>query len=528
MQAPDDFKSGNHSAANKSVPLSSEIAKALKSGKVPLSSHSKEIEAAFTALQSQYSFSDQASLDGGAKVPTLECIEARFEFTKLESDIEYRSLHVEPLLNQAANLLDRCLAARNERDELAIQKFNLERDLEEFFGTYEIYNREIEAGLYTIPYERAVYESLAESEAETYGDAARREIGQLIDRIVPNYEQERMLRYWGMLLPETSYPSYPTGAHNYNAEFGPYRGNKWEIAVPLLARLSDSEFSKELQILFAQYSSYRASAGASGFRKKAMQLMAEWNHNDIAFKRERKELALKIAAERAIQAVTDNGVLNYAVRKERIEQQFSLDFREALARLLAVQDGMKSIYGYGNNGHQITAKSTIDEAVLWTRTAINWLVRFSQLEQNFVLPVSISQLCPDWKTRSSDITFELKEDSFKNQRNVRLRGLGAAVLGSNANGMWQISVTVPRKSRMIMLDGTAVDIDQGSVPSCILNRVTNRYGFRDTDIVGINALHNAGPLGIWTISIPQQSNEGIPTRGLSDLQLDLHLAVRMI
>ena len=52
-------------------------------------------------------------------------IESGFKFTQAELDEEFLPTHIEPLIDQAADLLDRCLRDRANWDDLSVKMFNL-------------------------------------------------------------------------------------------------------------------------------------------------------------------------------------------------------------------------------------------------------------------------------------------------------------------------------------------------------------------------------------------------------------------
>jgi hypothetical protein len=174
----------------------------------------------------------------------------------------------------------------------------------------------------------------------------------------------------------------------------------------------------------------------------------------------------------------------------------------------------------------------LDAVVLWVREAINWLVRFSRLDQNYVLPISLKNLKKKKlaeRKESDNWNFTITEDLLPNQRHVRLRGIGAAVVKEDgAKGLWQMEIIPPRNSVMRHLSGTKVDLDQTQIPQCYLGRVVDRNSFRDAEVSGINALHNASPFGAWTLAMSHQSTYGMKSSSLDDVQIDLHLAVRTI
>jgi hypothetical protein len=469
-----------------------------------------------------------------APAETLAHIEKDFVFETTPTDEEYRPLHVEPLLDQAANLLDRCLSARYERDRLAIEKFKLETDLEQFFRTDQINDEEVKAGLFTVPYEKALLDSLAESEVETFTTDAQKEINKSIQLIRTQFTEQKNARYAAMFLPNAPQYAVDPGETKLEAYFvGGVAKPKLDQLAKAAELLSEAGMIYEAYNMYAQYSSYRASAGAGGFRRKSLETLAEWSRKDIAFKRQRKQVAFEIAVKRASQTYMDKGVLNYKEKIEVVEKRFSSDLREVIARLIAIQTGMKQLYGYVDPElGEFKSGFSFDDTVLWVRNAISWLVRFSRIEQNYVLPISVKQTASAWASGLSqgEWTFDVKEETcFPAQRNIRLRGISAAITSNNADGLWRVSIRAPKRSYTRHIStNEVVDLDQSKLPACILGRVTNRYGRREAEITGINALHNASPFGTWSVAIAPQSLEGIPTKTISDVQLDLHLAVRTI
>jgi hypothetical protein len=510
--------------------MTGELREVRVNGRKPLERDTRSWDVFVEALKNNYDL-DTPQFQAAS---TLNPIEKGFVFKKADEDEHYRILHVEPLLDQAANLLDRCVAARQERDQYAIEKFKLETDLDFFFKTDEINDREIKSGLYTVPYERAVYDALAESELEAYADAAKDELNKAIFQLKRDFQTQLNARFAAIWIPTA--PQYGQASNNDALPISyvspPDEKPKDKLAVLqwVASVLAQSGLVNELYGLFAQYSSYRGTAGASGFRKQSMSELADWNQKDISFKRERKEAALAIAIKRANQTTTPNGVLNYSDKIDEIEKRFLLDYREAVARLNAVSVGLKQLYGYSDPQlGDVRTNMTFDETALWTRKAINWLVRFSRLEQNYVLPISVKRFTSSWPDglRKREWSFVLTEDAFPNQRNIRLRGVGAAVVGKDVDGLWRVVITPPKESfTRHHASGEVEKIDQSGLPNCVLGRVTSRYGYREAEITGINALYNASPFGQWLVSISGESIEGITTDKISDLQIDLHLAVR--
>lgn len=85
-----------------------------------------------------------AAQKDAAAVPSID---GSFKFSPLPSDEEFNYLHVEPLLDQAADLLERCMAEKAQHDLLQIEKWKLERELDQLSRFNQIEERERQAGL---------------------------------------------------------------------------------------------------------------------------------------------------------------------------------------------------------------------------------------------------------------------------------------------------------------------------------------------------------------------------------------------
>ena len=76
------------------------------------------------------------------------------------------------------------------------------------------------------------------------------------------------------------------------------------------------------------------------------------------------------------------------------------------------------VYGY-QEPINIGGTSPIDYCSLWIRKAINWLARFSRLDQNYILPVSVRQLssAQQWSDgiQNGKWDIEIKQALFPDQ-----------------------------------------------------------------------------------------------------------------
>jgi len=518
---------------------------AVDEGRKPLASRRKDLAALRSKAKDLYGI----PADGLAAIPAIE---SKFHFTPLESDAEFQYLHVEALLDQAAALLERCAAARAERDRLQLEKWKLAVELDRFLRLDQVGERERQAGLDTLPYERATAESAAENSLETNHKNAEAQLKGLTDDLLASGFNKRMaaheLSAW-----ISAYPLKDTDLRGDDASyvFDGARKTKPEHLFDA-ARMDADEAAWELFAgLMAQRFATMAASEAGRLHKESLDLQAKWALANIAFRTEKAQAERDAVWEKVYQAQVPGGLFHYEERIAQMERQFALDFREALARLTPARRGLSELYGYAPPFPQEATAGYFDELSGWVRGAKNRTAQFSQLDQTYVLAVSVKELAKSqWEAgrSSSQWTFEVPEDLFRGQANVRLRGLGLAVVGEPAGadagpqkakgaskadvapakpaGFWSARLTVPPTAAVRHLSGETKELDQKTLPPCYFGRVADRDSPREPEMAG-TALHNASPVGKeWKLTLSPKSTDGTPTASLQDVQLYLQVAVR--
>jgi hypothetical protein len=191
--------------------------------------------------------------------------------------------------------------------------------------------------------------------------------------------------------------------------------------------------------------------------------------------------------------------------------------------------------------------------VAWVRQAKNRVAQFAQMDQSYVLAVSLKDLAKgQWGPNRGEWTFDVPEELFKGQAHVRLQGLGLAVVnapealpiqaksksGQKADadpgapkplGFWSASVSLPAMATVRNLSGATSELDQKALPSCYFGMVGDREASRDPEIGGGNAIRNVSPIGKgWKVVLSPKSTDGALTADLQDVQLYLHVAVRTL
>jgi hypothetical protein len=291
----------------------------------------------------------------------------------------------------------------------------------------------------------------------------------------------------------------------------------------------------------AQAFGEQAEAEAARERRRAAAERVRWSGDDAGFQRRRVIISEDLAAAKARLVARPGGVLNYPERMRTIQQRFDLDFSEAASRAVVASRGLKDYFGFDmpvpssvrtlidkDLTTQVADADYVDELLLWVRTAISSMIRFRQLDQGHVHTVSLRSLVTEdaWRRAlaSTPVRFRVTEEHFPNQRNVRLRGISAALVGDSSQ-LWRMTARVPAMASVHHVSGSGetVTVDQAAAPTARLGRVGVRSGSVLPDTTGGISLHNLSPIGEWTLTMAPIAT----VRGsLSDVQLDLHVDVR--
>jgi hypothetical protein len=137
--------------------------------------------------------------------------------------------------------------------------------------------------------------------------------------------------------------------------------------------------------------------------------------------------------------------------------------------------------------------------------------------------------------RTGRVAFDLPEAIFPGMSHVRLRGLSAFVrsdqdddlrLAQQRPILWHLALRPPRSALVRHLGGTIATLDQRSVPSCLLYRVTRRSFEREPDVLGSSALHNCSPIGTWEVLVQGSTPPRQDLDDIKDIEIDLHLGFR--
>ncbi len=485
------------------------------------------------------------SLAGG-----LPAIEAAFQFSPADFDGQLNYLHVEPLLERSYALLERCLAHRSKRDELHLERWKLQLDVDRFFRLDPLEQRVREAGGDTVAYERAVLESAAEQSLEENQRHAGEQLRDLTNDLVAGGLNRRIaareLAAWMSAWP---LKDSDLRGDDANYTFDGVRKTKPEHLFDAARQAADQDGWEQIYALVSQRYSTAAESEAGRLRRASFELEAKMSMAAMALKRERAQAERDAVWEKIREAQRPGGVLNHHERIATLERAFSGDFREALACLAAARRGLKEVYEFAPPFPEEGSAGYLDQVTAWVRRAQNTLAQFSQNEQKYALAVSVRQLTgPQWEAgrAAGAWTFDVLEEMFAGQTNVRLRGVSVSVVGppgaaespkssrqamppkpAKAEGFWSGRISVPATGSMRSVKGAARELDQKMIPACFLGRVADRDAVQSPEIAGAGVVHNASPVGKeWKLTLSAKSTDGMETAELQDVQIWLHVAVR--
>jgi hypothetical protein len=490
-------------------------------------------------------------------LPAIAAIESGFKFSAAETDRDLNYLYPERLLAEAGELLDRCREERARRDALQIHKWKWQLELDEFLRLDQIQERERQAGSATVEYRRAVLQSAAENKLEQLHANSEAQLKALLEDLVSSGFNKRMaareLAAW-----MSSYPLKDRDLTGDDAiySFDGARRTKPDHLFEAARMEADQAAWQQVYSLMAQRYAEVAQSEAAKLREESLDAQARWLLADIAFRRERAQVARDTMWEKIYQAQTQNGLLQYNERIASAERRFAADFRSALARIDAARRGMRELLDFDPPFPSEGAAGYFDDVEAWLKDARNRLAQFASRDQTYILALSLKQLMQSqWEAgrAAGEWTFDLSDALFPGQTHVRLRGIGLAVAGEKPEepkpppqkqpssakseppkpepqkpeGFWSARVAVPASATVKYASGNARELDQKSLPVCFLGMVADVDSFREPKVAGANVLHNASPIGKqWKLALSLKSTAGALTEKLDDVQILLHLAVR--
>jgi hypothetical protein len=441
------------------------------------------------------------------------------------------------LLDEAGALLERCLQARAEYQEKLSKAFNLLYEYEEFIEMDAIHSEEVKGdgavGIYTV--------QAAASRAEVASLEDKLAAAQTARSIYENIQEEHFSdKAADDIVGAEQLLAFANGSREK------ITWNKGSPQFAYDAVLPPTELVVNRTIQIQRSYNYVQLSSAVSLVKSTISSLAgaraklNWDVQDIEFKRRRTQAARAIAEKKIAQATLPGGAYNYAEQLSQLRRRVARDFVEAKQHLLAVSDGLKTIFGRSDTIPKLDVSGlftsfTLDEAYRWATDASTYLRSTAKREQRFTQTLSLkSVMGNDFFRKAPPWIFAIDEKFFPNLRNVRLKGINAFAVGSSgveriflqakAGTSASFSVQAPKESFYCWADaaGTKAAANQTDVPIVRIGKVGTRESFPYYEVYGANVLRNISPIGIWSLKLDYDGR----AENLKDIVLDLELVAR--
>lgn len=253
-----------------------------------------------------------------------------------------------------------------------------------------------------------------------------------------------------------------------------------------------------------------------------------------------EELKIQLEALKELKSQTADGeLLDYSYQAKVATGRCERDFKDAYTRLQAAYIGLDQIFKYPHdklpeNASKLGAnKDPIDETVNWVRDVIQWMSIFHDHDQHFTVTVSLKErlgeeLFRECVTGESIYPFRIDDDEFKNHTLVRFKGMsGFIVSQGEITTPWKLLVDLPEDGPV--QQATSKPIDQSGLPRLTLGRVEDRMACRNPEIVGTSSHINASPIsassddGRWKIEVKPANSDASKVDKIDDIQLEIYL-----
>ncbi len=180
--------------------------------------------------------------------------------------------------------------------------------------------------------------------------------------------------------------------------------------------------------------------------------------------------------------------------------------------------------------------NAFDALIDWTRRANAWLAAFLENDQQFTKSISLAKTEGFKKKEMRDgkwhIRFYLPQETFTHDF-VRLRGISAYVRVRNASdSTWEARISVPTMGVGALTVPTVVkgrELDQVDFPPVSLGRIAQRNSPVPAEIAGSITVGNASPISrnaqdTWRVELSNTVKDDGALANLVDFEVELHLS----
>jgi hypothetical protein len=384
-------------------------------------------------------------------------LNTRLDKIEVKNKASFRMWHVEDLLNQAADLVDRC---QSQRQQLRI----------------------------LVDRQRDVLLQAAFLKAESVKTTAR------------------LTTQWY----SAEARSLSAGQQEYVNEHTA-RGRARDIAVGAVSPTQNNPPSVTLSAREQE----AAFAACSASKSTRESYFASLSADTAPVEQEVRDRNAAIDTWRSAVFLNASAVTFLDEQIKAAEEGAISDFQDALDRASVASEGLTTIYGMkssdltlGTESHDLPRGpvedlSRLDATTLWIRAAIRWLIMRQQLDQEITHIVSLRTKVGDEKftaiaedlkrRRPCDCNFTMAADELASHRYVRFRGMRAVTLGCDQT--LRATLKFPRLAYSVQGNDTQVELVQANVPACSLGRIDDQAQMRQPELVSPGALVNVSPFG---------------------------------
>ncbi|WP_354129883.1 hypothetical protein [Bradyrhizobium sp. RT3b] len=339
-----------------------------------------------------------------------------------------------------------------------------------------------------------------------------------------------MQHMWSVMFVGQQFLEYKSYEHDYPGD-----------AIGSKSVQDHSEYAAKIQYSYnqdvtlrnarAQVSLASSQCDTSDERLQGLLMQEEWDKKNVDFQRRRTVVAREHQDLKLWATTAPEGPLNSYKRLAALKTLFNSDFRDAIARLNVACSGLNAIYGLNRSLPVNTgSESYFEEVLVFTRDCIQHQLRFSQRDQQAVIPISLRTLIGNDRfiagVKARSIDFSLPSSFFERMAHVRIRGVSAYFVGKREpSNLLKFDLKAPIRGEFYHMDGTLAIEPQSHLPHVKLTRISKRDYVREPDIYAVSALRNASPIGGWSLrNLANCLNSSEPD--VDDIIIDLHLAFR--
>jgi hypothetical protein len=432
--------------------------------------------------------------------------------SQLEATADLPNLAVEPLLDEAMMLLNRCITARQVKQDLEATAVTTYLSNSWFREGKALRQQLADIGEYSLPHDLAKIDvealNKAINESTNAASIAKAHADERQENHVDAIERRQLI---GELVNITAPIPSPEITR---------KSSRLAELVSRLERYATVAGWRQLE------SSTRLVEGAMAAAKRKLEF--EQLAGDIRRSLFDKETAYRnkladLAAERG-------SPLNYNERLAQLQEMFDVDMLAAYSRLKALQAGADVLYDYdGTPLPDLSNDGALSSLVVWTRKFAEHIARVHERTQICTSWVSIRKGMPsgEWKAllTGGKISLTIGTDMWPTDTKlIRLREISLGIDGASPNLKMAVTARIPKIARFVTLSGKAKSFDYGFVPTLYLGDVSALSNPTQFGRASSRMTYNASPLGDWhfDVNVPAESLDMI-----NDLKLGISAAVIM-